>query len=169
MRTSRINFYINGIILILLGALTLYHPEDALMSVGFFIGIGLIASALNLFSGFYYFRLKRFIVWGILDLISGILLFLQPGMTAFIIPFAVAFWLFSVGISRTCAALWLGGGKIRGWWFMLIDGMALIFVALLMCLSPIVSALSVMMVIGCGLIASGVLVIAEGCIMFAKE
>ena len=166
MRNSRISFYINGIILILLGCLSLSHPEEALMSAGFFIGIGLIASALNYFTGFYYFRLKRFIIWGILDLIAGVLLFLQPGMTAFLIPFAIAFWLFTVGISRSCAALWLGGGKISGWWVMLFNGIALIILAFLMSLSPIVSALSVMMVLGCGLIAAGVLVIAEGCIMF---
>ena len=168
MRTSRINFYINGIILIILGCLSLNYPIEALMSAGFFIGLGLIASALNYFTGFYYFRLKRFIIWGILDLIAGILLFLQPGMTAFLIPFAVAFWLFTVGVSRACAALWLGGGKIPGWWVMLLNGIALIILALLMSLSPVVSALSVMMVLGCGLIIEGVLAIAEGCIMFRK-
>ncbi|MBQ7562144.1 MAG: DUF308 domain-containing protein [Synergistaceae bacterium] len=168
MRFSRINFYVNGIILIILGCLSLYYPVEALMSAGFFIGLGLIASGLNDFAGFYYFRMKRFLIWGILDLIAGILLFLQPGMTAFLIPFAIAFWLFSVGISRACAALWLGGGQIPGWWVMLINGIALIILALLMSLSPVVSALSVMIVLGYGLIIAGVLVIAEGCIMIKK-
>ena len=163
---SRINYIVTGIILIALGAMTLYYPLEAIMSAGFFIGLGLIASGINYFTGFTFFRLKRFIVWGLLDLVAGVVLMLQPGLSAFLLPFVIAFWLFSVGVSKTCTSFWLGGANIPGWRFMLLDGLLLIACAVLMCVSPLHSALSVMAVLSGVLIISGVSVILEGCIMF---
>ena len=168
MNKLRINFYIDGIILIILGALTLRYPLEAIMSAGFIIGVGLVASGLNYFSGFYFFRIRRFIILGLLDIIAGAVMIIQPGLTAFIIPFIIAAWLFTTGITRTCAAFWLGGAEISGWWLVLINGITLILLAVLMCVSPLSSALSVMMILACVLIASGVLVILEGCIMFRE-
>ena len=167
MRNLRWNFYIKGAILILLGALTFAYPLEAILSVGFFIGLGLAASALNNFSAFHFFRLKRFIALGILDLIAGVVMILQPGLTAFIIPFVIGAWLFSTGLTRTCASLWLGGAKVSGWWLMLINGIALIICSLLVCVSPLISSISVMMILAAVLIAAGVLIIFEGRIMFS--
>ena len=163
---SRINFLITGLILIILGAVCMYYPVEAIMSAGFFIGLGLIASGINYFTGFVMLRLKRFLVWGLLDFIAGVVLMLQPGLSAFLLPFVIAFWLFTVGVSRTCTSFWLGGANIPGWRFMLIDGLLLIACAVLMCVSPLNSALSVMAVLSGVLIFSGVFIILEGYIMF---
>ncbi|MBQ7593068.1 MAG: DUF308 domain-containing protein [Synergistaceae bacterium] len=162
IKSLRINLYIDGIILIILGILTLRYPVEAIVSAGFIIGVGLVASGINYLSGFYFFRLKRFIINGLLDIITGAIMILQPGITAFIIPFVVALWLFTTGITRTCASFWLGGAKIPGWGFMLINGIALILLALFMFISPLHSAFSIMMILACVLIASGVFAILEG-------
>ena len=166
MRNTRWNFYITGGILILLGILTLKYPLEAIMSAGFLIGIGLVASGLNNFTGFYFFRLKRFILLGILDLITGILMIIQPGLTAFLIPYILGIWLFSTGITRTCVSFWLGGANVKGWWMMLLNGIALILAAALVCVSPLISTLSVMMILAVVFIAAGVSIICEGRIMF---
>lgn len=163
---SRINFFVTGAILIILGLITLYYPIEAIMSAGFFIGLGLIGSGINYFTGFKFLGLKRFLLWGVLDLISGVIMILQPGITAFIMPFVIAFWLFTEGIARTCTAFWLGGASIQGWKFMLINGLLLIAFAILMCISPLNSALSVMGVLAGVLITSGLFVIFEGYIMY---
>lgn len=168
MKKIRWNFCITGAILIMLGILTLRYPVGAIMSVGLFIGIGLIASGLNYFSGYYFFGLKRFILLGILDLIMGIYMTAQPGITAFVIPFVIALYFFMTGISRICMSLWLGGAKMRGWWLMLLNGIALIAFSALMCVSPLTSTLSVMVILSAVLIASGVLSVLEGCIMFSE-
>lgn len=156
------NFYITGIILIILGALTFRYPIEAIMTAGFFIGCGLVASGLNYFSGWYFFRFKRFIALGLLDLIAGVIMILQPGLSAFFMPFVIGLWLFSTGIARTCAAFWLGGAKIRGWWMMLLNGVMLIISALLVCAAPLISSISLMILLACVLIAAGVLAILEG-------
>ena len=167
MRDFRWHCYITGAILILLGILSFMRPASALVSVGFFIGCGLVADGINHFTGFYFFRLWRFIVLGLLDIAVGVVMILQPGLSAFFIPYVIALWLFTTGIARTCAAFWLGGAKIQGWWLMLINGIALIISSLLVCASPLISALSVMMIFGIVLIVAGLLVILEGRIMCA--
>ena len=156
------NFYITGLILIILGALTFRYPVEAIMTAGFFIGCGLVASGLNYFSGWYFFRCKRFIALGLLDLIAGVMMILQPGLSAFFMPFVIGLWLFATGIARTCAAFWLGGAKIRGWWMMLLNGVLLVVSALLVCAAPLISSISLMILLACILIAAGVLAIIEG-------
>ena len=163
----RWNFYITGVILILLGALTFKYPLEAIMTAGFFIGIGLVASGLNYFSGWYFFRLKRFIALGLLDLLAGVIMILQPGLSAFLMPFVIGLWLLSTGIARTCAAFWLGGAKIQGWWYMLLNGLVLIIAALLMCASPLFSAISIMYLLAGILITAGILEIVEGHLVFS--
>ena len=162
MQKIRWNFYITGGILILLGALTFFYPLEAIMTVGLFIGCGLVASGLNYFSGFYFFGLKRFIALGLLDFIAGVIMIAQPGISAFFMPYVIGLWFLLTGISRMCAAFWLGGAEVRDWWYMLIDGIALIIFAFAMFAAPLISSISLMMLLAGILIASGVLSIFEG-------
>lgn len=162
----RIHMFITGAILIALGVLTLKYPLSAIMTVGTFIGIGLVVSGINYLSGFWFFRFKRFILLGLLDIIAGSLMIARPGITSFVLPFVIGLWLFMEGISRMGVSLWLGGAKVKGWWLMLLNGAILIALSALMCASPIVGSLSIMMVLACALIASGVLAVLEGIIMF---
>ena len=162
MRSCKVHYFITGLIMIALGVLTLRYPLEAIMTAGFFIGIGLIASGLNYFSAFYFFGLKRFILLGLLDFLMGLYMTVQPGVTAFVIPFMAALWLACTGFSRVGVSLWLGGAKVRGWWLVLLDGIILIMLAGLMGASPLSSALSVMVIMSCVLIVSGVLAVLEG-------
>ena len=158
----RVNLFITGAILIALGGLTLRYPLGAIMTVGTFIGIGLVISGINYLSGFYFFGLKRFILNGLLDILAGAYMIAQPGITSFVLPFVIGLWLFITGMSRLCMSLWLGGAKVRGWWMMLLNGVVVIILSLLMCASPLVAGLSVMMILACTLISSGILTILEG-------
>ena len=158
--------FITGAIFIALGVLTLKYPLSAIMTVGTFIGIGLVVSGINYLSGFWFFRFKRFILLGVLDIIAGSLMIARPGITSFVLPFVIGLWLFMEGISRMGVSLWLGGGKVQGWWLMLLNGIILVALSALMCASPLVGTLSIMLVLACALIASGVLAVLEGIIMF---
>ena len=162
MQKMRLNSYITGIILIILGVLTFCYPLEAIMTAGFFIGCGLVASALNYFSGWYFFRLNRFIVFGLVDLTAGIIMIFQPGLSAFFMPFVIGLWLFAEGIAKICAAFWLGGAKIRGWWIMLLGGVLLIISALFVCASPLISSISLMLALACVFVVAGVSSIIEG-------
>ncbi|MBQ3645975.1 MAG: DUF308 domain-containing protein [Synergistaceae bacterium] len=159
------NFYITGILLIILGIITFFHPVEELLTVGLLIGVGSIISAVNNFTGFYYFRFNRFLALGIIDFIIGVLMIWQPGITAFLIPFMIGLWLFSAGMTKICTSFWLGGSKIHGWWLMLINGIALVISSLVVCVSPLLSSISIMMLLAVIFIIIGVLIIFEGRIM----
>ncbi|MBR1437304.1 MAG: hypothetical protein IJ587_02085, partial [Synergistaceae bacterium] len=62
-------------------------------------------------------------------------------------------------------SFWLGGAGIPGWWIVLVSGLAMILFAVMMCVSPLSSTFSVMMILSGVLIASGVLAVLEGFIM----
>ena len=162
MRSIRTNLWITGVILIAVGALMMRYPIEAILSAGIILGIGLIASGINDASGWYFFGLRRFLVMGIIDIISGLVMVIQPGISAFLLPFVIGIWLLSEGISRTCAAFWLGGAEVPGWWVVLLGGLAMIAFALMMFVSPLSSTFSVMMILSGVLIACGVLAIVEG-------
>ncbi|MBQ6920045.1 MAG: DUF308 domain-containing protein [Synergistaceae bacterium] len=165
MRSLRANFFITGAILIVLGILMLRYPIEAIMSAGIILGFGLIASGINHVSGWYFFRFRRFIAMGFIDIIAGIILVIQPGLSAFLLPFVIGLWFLTAGLSRTCAAFWLGGAEVSGWWLELLSGLAMIAFAVLMCASPLSSTFSVMLILSGVLIASGVLAVIEGFVM----
>lgn len=162
MKSLRVNLWVTGGILILLGVLMMRYPIEAIMSAGMILGFGIIATGINHISGWYFFRLNRFLVMGFLDIIAGLIMVIQPGISAFFIPFVIGLWFFSEGISRMCAGFWLGGAEVPGWWMLLISGIAMIAFAVLMCISPLSSTFSVMMILSGVLIASGVLAVIEG-------
>ena len=162
MKSLRVNLWVTGGILILLGVLMMRYPIEAIMSAGMILGFGIIATGINHISGWYFFRLNRFLVMGFLDIIAGLIMVIQPGISAFFIQFVIGLWFFSEGISRMCAGFWLGGAEVPGWWMLLISGIAMIAFAVLMCISPLSSTFSVMMILSGVLIASGVLAVIEG-------
>lgn len=170
MKNFRTNCIITGAILIVLGVLALRYPLEAITTAGYLIGIGLIVSGINYFSAFYFFGLKRFVYLGLLDFVMGLYLTIQPGFTALIIPFVIGLWLVFTGISRIAMSLWFGGAKVRGWWMMLLNGMALCAMGGVIFVSPLKASLSVMlmMLLGGAFIASGVLTVCEGCIMHTQ-
>ena len=168
MKNYRTNYIITGIILIILGVLTFRYPLEAILSAGFVIGIGLMVSGLNYFSAFYFFGLRRFILMGAMDFVIGLFMAVQPGASALVIPLVMGLWLASTGISRVGLSLWLGGAEVRGWWWMLLDGICLILLAGLVCVSPLISTLSVMLILAGVLIVSGVLSLVEGFAMFRQ-
>ena len=87
MKSIRVNLWITGGILIAVGALMMRYPIEAILSAGIILGIGLIASGINDVSGWYFFGLRRFLVMGIIDIIAGLVMVIQPGISAFILPF----------------------------------------------------------------------------------
>ena len=162
MKSLRVNLWVTGAILIVVGLLMMCYPIEAILSAGMILGVGLIASGLNEFSAWHFFGLKRFVVMGIIDVIAGLALVIQPGISAFLLPFVIGLWLLTAGLSRTCAGFWLGGAEVPGWWMVLAGGLAMVAFAVMMFVAPLSSTFSVMMILSGVLVASGVIAVIEG-------
>ena len=179
-RKLRRALYVTGGILIALGLWSLTYPVGALLSLAFALGIGFCVSGINYLIPCFTMRgdslyPRWFLLLGLFDLLMGVVMLARLGMTAFMIPLAAGAWLFFTGLVRVGTSIRLRGIVFDGvrlfprWWLVLLNGLMLVALACFMCVSPLIGALSVVMVLGCGLIFSGCLHIMEGRAVFAGE
>ncbi|MBQ9565381.1 MAG: DUF308 domain-containing protein [Synergistaceae bacterium] len=177
IRELRWTLYVKGGILIALGLWSLTYPLEALLSLAFALGLGFCLSGIShlvpcftLRGSFLYPR--WFLLLGILDLLIGFIMLTRLGITAFMIPVAAGGWLFFTGLVRVGTAVRLRSITIDGvrvfprWWLLLLSGLALTVFACYLCASPLLGALSVVVVLGGGLVVSGVLHLIEGYAVF---
>lgn len=142
------------------------------MSLAFFLGLGFCLSGVNYLVP-YFSRGEGsvypggFLFLGVLDLLTGVLMLTQLGLTAFMIPMVLAAWLVLAGAARVAISFRLRGLGFSKWWLMLLNGMVVVLLGCLMCASPMVAGLSVVMVLAWSLIAKGLLVILEARAVFA--
>lgn len=94
---------IKGIIMVLLAAMILYNPEEALVAYSVYIGIGLIVAGLAVIArGFSLRKVSDNWGWsileGFLDLFIGYVILSNPENTALILPFIFGFWAVFYGV-----------------------------------------------------------------------
>lgn len=167
MKTMRWTLYFSGVLLIVLGIWAMTYPVGALMSLALFLGIAFVVSGINHLVPCFSLRgdpmcPRWMMVQGLLDLLLGIVMLTRVGMTAFMIPIAVACWFCFTGLVRIVTSFRLKALGFRGWWRMLLNGLLLAVCAGLMVVSPFVAGLSIAVTMGSALILSGFLMIVEG-------
>ena len=157
--------------MVLLGFWALRYPEEALMSLAFFLGIGFLFSGLNYLIPCFTLRgCPGYPSWllplAVADILLGILMLTRLGLTAFMIPVFLAVWLSFVGTVRLWSAFAVRRAGARGWWRILLNGVFLILTAALMLSSPFLGVVSVGAVLGGCLIFAGLLILSEARFVF---
>ena len=162
--TSKKHWWVHtlkGILFIILGCIALYYPEDALLTVGLYIGYFMLISGV-----FYLFALfsnknqehtkSWYLIEGLLDVILGLLIVSSPTFTLEILPYFVGFWIIFLGISQISLPFSLGKGfsgiKI---WFFILGIISLIF-GFMIINSPLISGIELTTMLGIFFIAYGI-------------
>ena len=152
---------LKGILFIILGCISLYHPEEALLTIGLYIGYFMLISGI-----FYLFALfssknqehtkSWYLIEGLLDVILGFLIVSSPVFTIEILPYFIGFWIVFLGISQISLATTFGkifsGMKI---WFFILGIISLIF-GFMIINNPLISGIELTTMLGVFFIAYGI-------------
>jgi len=152
-----------GLLAIAAGICVFVFPVESYVTLSILFGIlMLVTGAVQLViastSGNYLMMRGYIIVGGVLDVILGIFLCVYPGISLFLLPIMMGFWL----MYHSFMIIALGGDmstfKIPGNGMMILGGVLLLLLSIFVLVDPFsVGVVTVLTVAGAGLILLGVL------------
>lgn len=155
---------IRGIVAVIFGILALVWPGITLTALMLFFGAyvlvdGIFAILSALFHHAGNERWWLLLLEGIVGIIVGVLTFIYPGLTAFVLLFFIAAWAVLTGILELLAAVRLRN-EIENEWLLALSGIASLVFGILIAVAPGAGALAVVWLIGVYAIVFGILLLA---------
>jgi uncharacterized membrane protein HdeD (DUF308 family) len=172
LKTMRWTLFTTGAVLCVLGVLALLYPLASILSLALFIGVGFIVAGLNHLVPYFSMRghdmrPRWLLPQGILDVLLGVLMVTHTGLTVELIFSLLGGWVLFMGILRIAGAFRLKELGFGRWWVALLNGFLLIAWGALLLSSSFFTLLLTMWLISSGFICAGLLVIAEGRLIYA--
>jgi uncharacterized membrane protein HdeD (DUF308 family) len=145
-----------GVILMACGVYVLFSPMTALLASAIIAGGAFIAMGIGYLMAFRYTRSYMHVTLGILDVLIGLILLANLGITAASMPIIFAFWCLFVGVIQLVASFELRdvGEPIEK--LLLLSGVIGIIFSLLIFFNPVFGMLSLSFLMGAYLILYGV-------------
>lgn len=145
--------FIAGFVFLNVGVLAFINPMSSYVKLTKFAGIGLLVNGGLLLAMIIIRPMRpRERNWlqaeSILHLFFGILFLLNPLLAFIALPYFMGSWLFSVGLLKMLAALFLRKSLGR-WGFIMFVGLLFFVFGALLLFSPFARATSITLIIGC--------------------
>jgi uncharacterized membrane protein HdeD (DUF308 family) len=152
---------LRGVLAIIFGLLVFAWPRISLYVLVIFFGANaLIDGVLALVAAFRGSgsgaRWWGMLLQGLLGIATGIIAFVWPGLTVFVLLYLIAAWAIVIGIFEIAAAIRLRK-EIEGEWLLALRGVLAIVFGVVLFANPGAGALAVLWLIGAFSIALGVL------------
>ena len=151
---------IAGVAMLVLGAFVWFNPFETMLALAFYIGIGFIfaggfyvMSSVEIKSGWY-------LLVGALDLIVGVILTANLGVTAATLPIILALWCLTVGVIQVIGALEMKRYGFPWGWSVLMGILGIVF-GLIILVYPTVGAVTISTVLGIYAMMFGILQLIE--------
>ncbi|HVU96338.1 MAG TPA: DUF308 domain-containing protein [Puia sp.] len=157
--------FIAGVVFLSVGVLAFINPMSSYVKLTKFAGIGLLVNG-GLLLAMIIIRPMRpqernwLQAESILHLFFGILFLLNPLLAFIALPYFMGSWLFSVGLLKMLAALFLRK-RLGRWGFILFVGFIFFVFGALLLFSPFARATSITLIIGCFGIVMGSLYMVD--------
>lgn len=166
MKAAKVFLCISGIIMFLLGIVSLAMPEAVILTLAIVLGIGfLLTGILEILA---FFIEKKELVspgWtlfqGIIDVLAGVLILLNIPATVIMLPIIFGFWILFSGISRIVISFHLKKTGIDKWWVVLITGILAFIISMIVLIYPFAGAALIVAFIGGSLMAYGSMLFIE--------
>lgn len=153
-----------GIAMVLVGVLVFRHPGESYMSMAIIFGIVMLVSGLMqlvmVFTENYMPGRGWIAVGGAIELILGIVLLLNPGITVAVLPYILAFWLLFRGFSIIGIASDMRTLGISGMGWTIATGILLVLCAFLILFNPLFGASTLVVLVGIAFMIAGISTIA---------
>jgi uncharacterized membrane protein HdeD (DUF308 family) len=145
--------FIAGVVFLSVGVLAFINPMSSYVKLTKFAGIGLLVNGGLLLATIIIRPMRpRERNWlqaeSILHLVFGILFLLNPLLAFIALPYFMGSWLFSVGLLKMLAALFLRK-RLGRWVFIVFIGFIFFVFGALLLFSPFARATSITLIIGC--------------------
>lgn len=156
-----------GILFILLGIWVLQTPIESFVTFAIYFAITYIISGIGAIA-FSISNRETLDGWGwqfaggILELIMGIALLANPGVSMIVLAFFVGFWLLFRGFSTISIAVELKKDKAKNWGWVLFSGILTTILAFMVLLNPLYAVSVLSIFVGLSLIMAGVAQIIIG-------
>ena len=151
---------IAGIAMIILGVLVWFNPFDTMLALAFYVGLGFLLvgafymmASMNVKSGWY-------LLVGALDVLVGLILIFNLGVTAASLPIILALWSLAVGVIQIIGAFEIKKFGFPWGWSAIMGGVGIIF-GLVILAYPMIGAITISTVVGLYAIMFGILQLIE--------
>ena len=148
-----------GLILILLSFYVFQYPVEALVGLALYIGVATLVTGIFIImvslSGPKEENWGWRLAGGIIDVIFGLILLSNPGISAAVLPFVVGFWVMFSGVLMFVGSFTSRKEGDNGWWMNLIGGLLTIFVGFIITNNFLAGAFTITFWIGLGFLFAG--------------
>jgi uncharacterized membrane protein HdeD (DUF308 family) len=151
-------FLLRGLIFLIAGFFTFRYPLASYITLSVFFGvIMLITGVIELLYAIQHRHTKR---WGwrlaisIIDLILGIILVIDIGVSMAVLPFMVGLWFLFRGITMISFLGIVKNAYSKGW--LIVGGILLIFSAILILINPVIGAFTIIIWTGIAFVTAGI-------------
>jgi uncharacterized membrane protein HdeD (DUF308 family) len=156
-----------GVLFIVIGVWVLFTPVESYLTLSLIFSVTfLVNGVMEIFSAFTMNRETQGWGWivagGVIDLIIGLMLVANPGITALLLTFVVGFGLLFRSMMAIGVAFDLKSAGVSMWGWLLVLGMAGLLFSFLLLRKPSIVALSIVVVTSIAFIVIGVFRVVLG-------
>ena len=165
---NRIFWLITSVIMIIVGILCFFNPDSVMLTLAWFLGAAVLLDGI---SSICYFcgsgKENKGSGWllfdGILSIILGFIVLFSNASTMIgaIIPIMYSIWIICkgiLGVIHSCHTKTLGWSS---WWILFIISIIIIILGVLAFIHPIISVITIAIMIGLFFLISGILSLAQ--------
>lgn len=160
-RKIRKGLIFSSIFMIIAGVLVWFYPDTALLAAALYLGTMFIIGGGGYLADFYFLRSGWLLAVGLLNIIIGVVLILNLGITAASLPVLLAVWILCIGVIQIAFGIDAKSGEDPAWKWILIAGFLGIIFALLILGYPMIGVFAISTMLGLYFFLYGCLGIAE--------
>ena len=149
-----------GIIMVILGLYIWFNPVASLLGLALYIGIAFIVVGAGYFLASFSFLSGWYLAVGLLDILVGVILVANLGVTAATLPIIFALWCLAVGVAQLATSFQLKKLELPWGWTMGTGILGVLF-AFMILIFPTIGAVTITTLMGIYVVLYGAFAIAE--------